>query len=62
VKVSRSNIPQDELEAKRKSKEEASQQIGGKSLFDTLQANKGEAAKLCREEEMEAHMLDCCGN
>ncbi|QDS74499.1 hypothetical protein FKW77_007044 [Venturia effusa] len=36
---------QEELEARRKSKEEANQASSGKSLFDTLQANKGEAAE-----------------
>jgi hypothetical protein len=47
VLVSPSDIAQEELEAKRKSKEEARQAAGGKSLFETLQANKGEASKLC---------------
>lgn len=31
-----------ELEAKRRKKEEESRQQGGKSLFETLEANKGE--------------------
>ena len=33
---------QDELAAKRKQKEEVGQQDGGKSLFEVLQANKGD--------------------
>lgn len=32
---------QQEIEAKRRQKEEESRQEGGKSLYDTLQANKG---------------------
>lgn len=32
---------QQEIEAKRRQKEEESKQEGGKSLYETLQANKG---------------------
>jgi hypothetical protein len=42
--VSESHGLQEALEAKRKSKEEANRQADGKSLYDVLQANKGEAS------------------
>ena len=35
---------QQELEEKRRKKEEEGRQEGGKSLYETLQANKGERA------------------
>jgi len=35
-------VAQQEIEATRRRKEEESRQTGGKTLYDTLQANKGE--------------------
>lgn len=43
---------QQEIEANRRRKEEESRQTGGKTLFETLQANKGEP----REPSSQAHI------